>query len=242
MKLDPRSKSSSTRTYAYALGLAVVLGSLLGILGVAEPAAADLLILRGGGEIETDGPWRVDGRRVLFETPAGRYSSLRVSEVDLEASRERTRRTEAAERIPARETARPVRTEKPEPRWVITDDDVSTVPTARERPPVPRVVGDEDFDVLSLREEVDASGFHLVVRGTLVNGGSDYKSDLVVQVRLVDPRSGGHIATSPASLDTQDLPPGGATRFTARFPNTGPDSGMVQVQAVQAEDEAFFGS
>lgn len=55
---------------------------------VLPPAAdADTLVLVDGTRIETRGAYEVEGRRVTFTDAKGRLSMLRLSEVDLEASR-----------------------------------------------------------------------------------------------------------------------------------------------------------
>jgi hypothetical protein len=62
-------------------------GILLSLgLALAAAAGAERLPLKGGRWLETDGPWRVDGRRVVFRTPDGGLRSLPVSEVDLHAA------------------------------------------------------------------------------------------------------------------------------------------------------------
>ena len=69
----------------------------------AAPAAADWLVMKDGGRIETKGPWSVEGRRVLFTQPNGTLSVLRAEEVDLDQSAAVT----AAEVEAARKAAEP---------------------------------------------------------------------------------------------------------------------------------------
>lgn len=52
----------------------------------AASAGAEQLPLKGGRWLETDGPWRLDGRRVVFRTPDGALRSLPASDVDLGAA------------------------------------------------------------------------------------------------------------------------------------------------------------
>lgn len=54
--------------------------------GAATFCAADILVTRDGQQIETEGPWTVKGRQVVFTTPEGRLTSIRLTEVDMEAS------------------------------------------------------------------------------------------------------------------------------------------------------------
>lgn len=61
---------------------------LAACLVVLPPSAdADTLVLVDGTRIETRGAYEVEGRRVTFTDAKGRLSMLRLSEVDLEASR-----------------------------------------------------------------------------------------------------------------------------------------------------------
>ena len=52
-----------------------------------SPATADWLVTSTGELIETDGPWQVKGRTIVFTDAGGTLSSLRLDAVDLEASR-----------------------------------------------------------------------------------------------------------------------------------------------------------
>src|SRR5262245_62955767 len=77
---------------------AVVTAALLA-LAAAAPAAADWLVPRqGNGRVETKGPWQVKGKLVVFTLPDGKLSSLRLSEVDLDASGRATDEAAAAAR------------------------------------------------------------------------------------------------------------------------------------------------
>ena len=68
-----------------ALALAAILAA-----GPALPAKADWLVTREGARVETQGAWKVKGKLVVFHTSTGKLSSLRVAEVDLDASRRAT--------------------------------------------------------------------------------------------------------------------------------------------------------
>lgn len=57
---------------------------------LASAAHGDWLVTRDGHEIETQGPWRVEGSRVLFRSLGGTLHSIELSEVDLELSEELT--------------------------------------------------------------------------------------------------------------------------------------------------------
>ena len=57
---------------------------------LAGAALGDWLVTRDGHRIETEGPWRVEGARVLFHSLGGTLHSIELSEIDLEASRRLT--------------------------------------------------------------------------------------------------------------------------------------------------------
>ena len=117
-------------------------------LGVA--AAADELVTRDGQVVRTQGPWEVRGKLVVFELADGTLASMRLSEVDLEASEERARQAELrAQR--AREAARRPEPE-PEPRqavMVLTDRDVRHAPDLGE---VPETEGGPEDEVTGAAE------------------------------------------------------------------------------------------
>ncbi|HVS16639.1 MAG TPA: alginate export family protein [Thermoanaerobaculia bacterium] len=70
--------------------LRVLLGLALPLLAGSRPLAADWLVTRESEVIETVGPWRVQGSRVVFRRLHGPLVSLPVDSVDLEASRRYT--------------------------------------------------------------------------------------------------------------------------------------------------------
>ena len=89
------SGHSKHRTRLFLGGLATAAVALL-----ASPATGDWLVTTDGSRIETDGPWTERGRTVVFESD-GQLMSLRLADVDLEASRALTAEAEAAKRRPA---------------------------------------------------------------------------------------------------------------------------------------------
>lgn len=76
------------------LALLAALGAAA-TLSLATPGAAEVLVLRDGSRMEVKGVPRVEGRRVLFTTPAGVLALLPAAEVDLVAT-EAANRAEAA--------------------------------------------------------------------------------------------------------------------------------------------------
>ena len=93
---------------AFALLLSVVAGA---------PAAADVLVLRDGSRIETQGKWETKGRQLVFKTASGTLSAVRAAEVDLEASEQAT----AEALAPKAAEAKPV---EKKPVLVLTDKNV----------------------------------------------------------------------------------------------------------------------
>lgn len=104
-------------------GLSIVVGCLL-VLSFPGATAADWLVTREGQSIETQGPWKTKGRMVVFTNTAGLLLSMRLSEVDLEASetltRHRRQQAEAATEPSAPEAAEDTR----EPVLVLTNESV----------------------------------------------------------------------------------------------------------------------
>lgn len=98
------------------------------LLGLGLPAAADWLVVREGGRIETRGGWKVQGKMVVFTRADGTLSSLRLSEVDLPASEQATEAAKTAETAKAAAAADPAPKPQDEapakPRRVVTDKDL----------------------------------------------------------------------------------------------------------------------
>ncbi len=116
------SPLSSTRDRLTPALAVLWLGSLAlgGSLVFAGSAAADVLVTRHGQQIQTDGPWEVKGRQILFTSPEGRLSSVRLSEIDLEASELATHPPPEPEKVVEPEPA----PEPKEPILVLTDKDI----------------------------------------------------------------------------------------------------------------------
>lgn len=197
------------------------------LLGVAAgPATADWLVTRDGSRIETRGPWELKGKLVVFTHANGTLSSLRLSEVDLEASEVATEEAKAPP--PAPEPA--VREEK-KPVLVVTDADV---PKARKRPSqAPAGEGGEEAEaaepqvtVVSWTEVNEPDSFDIQIFGTLRNETREVATELAVVVRLLG-ADGGLLAEQPALLNVKSLAPGATTNFRALFPGVFSFSGIT---------------
>src|SRR5688572_4712455 len=81
-------------------------------LGASLPGAADWLVTREGGRVETKGTWTVKGKLVVFHTADGKLSSMRLADVDLDASRRATEEAVAAQAQAAAEPEKPAERKK----------------------------------------------------------------------------------------------------------------------------------
>lgn len=195
-------------------------------LAISSPGAADWLVTREGGRVETQGPWTVKGKLVVFHTADGKLSSLRLADVDLDASR---RATEEAVAAQAQAAAEPEKA--PEGRKsvrVITDKDVKQAEPpaeqaepaedqtdAGEKPAAP--AAGSGIVVETWNQERHPDDDHVLINGTLLNTSSATAADLKVNVMIYD-ESGGLMATSQAALAASALSPGQKAAFRAEFP------------------------
>lgn len=196
---------------------AIVAFLLVGM--AAAPAAADWLVTRDGSRIETRGPWELKGKLVVFTAANGTLSSLRLSEVDLEASEAATN---AAKAPPPDSEPEPAPPEDKEPVLVITDADV---PKARKREPQAPSAAEEgeaeaaepQVTVVSWTEVNEPGSFDVRIFGTLRNDTGEVATDLDVMVRLLS-SDGALLSQQPARLQSRNLAPGATTNFRAVFP------------------------
>ncbi len=184
------------------------------------PVRADWLVTRDGGRIETKGPWKVDGKRVVFSTLDGVFSSLRLAEVDLDASRQAT--AGAATVPPAPPPAPPKKSVR-----VLTDKDFS-----HPEPPADATVGETSAaDAKAPGDDAPAGPVQLAnwnqtynqeskaveITGSVRNAGTDIAAAVSLVVRLFDDRN-QPIAARQASLNTRSLKAGQSTSFSVTFP------------------------
>lgn len=201
------------------LALAAIL-----VTGAALPAGADWLVTREGARVETREAWKVKGKLVVFHTPAGKLSSLRVADLDLDASRRATEEAVAAaaqaaaepEKVPQRK--RSVR--------VITDQDVQRAepaleadvpPEGEEAAPARGPASGPGLVVEGWRQERDPEADHVLITGTLQNASSATSVDTRLKILIFD-ETGTLIASSQAALAKSALPAGERAEFKADFP------------------------
>lgn len=194
---------------------------------VSAPAAADWMVTRDGGRFEIKGTWKVDGKRVVFTLPNGTLSSLRLADVDLEASRKAT--TAALEA--AAEAERPQPPPPPRKVRVLTDKDFARAePPAGEANPAPATPGEQPstatpapealspVQVMDWKQQARPGSKEMEISGVVRNTGPEVATAVSLTVRLFD-EQGTLLALDEASLTTRALQPGQTTSFQVVFPD-----------------------
>ncbi|MEL7060626.1 MAG: hypothetical protein AAGN46_11415 [Acidobacteriota bacterium] len=187
---------------------------------VSTAAVADVLVLRDGSRIEIDGTWEERGRLIRFTTTDGQLSSVRASEVDLEASAEATRAAqEATARAATAEEEPAADAERPEPVLVLTDQDI-----ARAQPDVVAEAEDEvqegNLEVVTWTYDpaVEQSDAGYIITGRLRNNGATDVSSVQLFINLRGKGRDGEVIegiqiTGRAELDANRLAAGQEIAF-----------------------------
>lgn len=177
---------------------------------VAGPASADWLVTRQGARVETRGAWEVKGKLVVFRTPGGELASLRLAEVDLDASR---RTTAAAERaVRAVEEVRRRGPEKKPSVRAITDKDVRRVDSAAPAAG-PRLT------VTGYERTPDTESGTLVITGSLRNDSGVRVTEMNLSVQLLG-ADGQPVVAGQALLTATELDAGQQSGFRVEFPGS----------------------
>ena len=194
-----------------------VVGLLTGAILVAPPLHADWLVTADGTRIETRGPWEVRDGMVIFKLPDAGLSSMRLDQVNLEAS---AHLTEAAKAPPPPQPE--PEPKKVEPVLVLTDADVQRVyPTDPSEDPTtdadsqPEDTPAGRLDIANWRHEIEQDG--IVVWGRLANAGGRILGQIRLTVTLVD-ADDEVLATTKAVLTTTVLRAAQTSEFRAEFP------------------------
>lgn len=210
----------------------VLLLTGLGWAAVAAPAAADWLITRDGARLETRGPWKSQGKLVVFTTVEGNLASLRAEQLDLEASR---RATEEA-KLPPPATGEEGGAQE-ERRAVVSITDADIAKIARPKPPAgeaaatPSPGGTAPASTSPEAAAAAVSPVNVVnwqqldlndrtgveVSGLLRNDSDDIATETAVTVSAFD-EAGTQIANVEAVLVNSTIEPRGTTRFRAPLP------------------------
>lgn len=189
--------------------LPAVLAVLIAVVGTL-PLAAEWLVLKDGREIETKGPWTVDGRRITYTAMNGTFSAIRTDSVDLDKSRVRN------EPPPAKPEAAPA---PREPGLVVRQRDVSTA-RMPERSTGEEVEAPQDEDgriaVVEWDEVVVQTGTR--IEGRLRNDTQSTYLALSVQAELLG-EDGQALDSVRASLEKNWIGRGEILRFRADFEN-----------------------
>jgi hypothetical protein len=207
------------RAHCRMMSLHLVLVALVWL----EPLAArgDVLVTRDGHEVQTRGAWTVKGSLVQFTDAFGRFTSLRLEEVDVTASEKATK-----------EAARPPqgtegeehgeRGKEPQPAVrVLSDEDFGHVdPNPQEGPGEGgkgRHGGGSSRLVVTQWKEVEAQrAGGMAIRGAVRNASRDVLAEVGLVVNLVD-QDGQVLASQPARLESRTLKPGEMTGFQAEY-------------------------
>lgn len=207
--------------------LRTALGIVLGIVCLAGFAAADWIVTTDGERIETRGPWTVDGRLIKLTLTNGELASMRVSSVDLEASRRLSEASTASakevETPPEQKTAESPRRAK----ISLTDKDFTTIRRPRytersEDTEAEGETGDEASETASalaviVSEDAQDPEGGTVLSGILANRSSNAVANVTLTVRLFDVED-QLLAETVAELSSPSLSPNGRASFRARFP------------------------
>lgn len=199
-----------SRRLAAGLALAAAL-----LATTVKPGAADWLVTRGGTRVETRGAWQVKGKLVVFHTADGTLSSLRLAEVDLDASRRATAEAVRARR--AAETTAAQAPAKKAPVLVLTDDNVRHVETGASTPAAASPAA-PSFAVSNWERSPEVDGKDVVITGTLQNTSGMGATEVTLSVQLLD-ASGQVTATGQATLTSTVLGPGQRSGFRVAFPD-----------------------
>ncbi len=201
-------------------GLLVALGALLAL-----PASGDWLVTRDGAKVETKGPWKVKGGTVVFTLPSGTLSSLRLAEIDLDASS-----------LATAEARRPQQTPKMQPPTsrksavVLTDKDIPRAAPLPAPPATPEAAAEsvEDteerpaadqpkLEIASWKQVDNADIDGLEIVGEIQNAGQDLAFGVGVVVTLLD-EDGSQIASADGFVTEKSLAPRTRAGFRALFP------------------------
>jgi len=185
------------------------------------PAGADWLVMKDGSTLETKGPWKVDGRRVVFTQPNGTLSAIRAEEVDLDGSAAETARVvEAATKPPAPPPPAPLK----EPIMVLTEKDF---PPVVEGAPAPSAEGAaagtetaasaSGLQVATWQKVQSGGGDGVEVFGTIRNSGTTSVTSPTIMVMIYSD-DGGLLATNDGTVNAAAIPPGGSANFRVAFP------------------------
>jgi hypothetical protein len=197
--------------------------ALAALLLAASPSAADWLVTHAGGRVETQGAWQVKGKLVVFTQADGTLASLRLTDVDLEASAKAT--ATAAAEAPATAQAAP---EAPRKKLaVVTDANLvrtkkALAATTEEdgekkdkKEPASKPAGTVSVGSWTRVERPGGDGIE--IQGALQNNTDKIAANVGVEVQLFN-EAGERIGTAVAIVNSPSIQPNGLVGFRATFP------------------------
>jgi len=201
--------------------------ALAALLLASGAARADWLLTRDGARVETKGPWKVDGRRVVFTQPDGTLAMLRTEEVDLDGS---AAATAEAIRLATTPPAPPA---KREPVIRLTEKDIPPMEPSEEEAPASAEgeggLSSSGLEVISWDKTANATGDGLEIFGTIRNQGADMVTSPTVLVAIYD-EEGGLLGTNNGVVNAPSVQPGKTVNFRVAFPGI-PDFAAVKFDA-----------
>ncbi|MEM7480609.1 MAG: FxLYD domain-containing protein [Acidobacteriota bacterium] len=197
------------RTRWFALVLIVALW--------APVASADILVLKDGTAVQTEGEWEVKGRLVVFTSAAGTLSSMRLTEIDLDASRQATQEALRAAMAPPAESSPE---ERPKAVLVLKDGDVpKAVPPAADGEANEKAVegtASGTVEVIEWNVDLPSDRDGAVVSGRLRNNGSTIAVGIQLEVLAYD-SDGTLLGKMAADVVRRPVAPGRVVDFEALF-------------------------
>ena len=219
MGMKTRHTTFPTRAQSFRIGL--VLGLLIALPGL--PIAADWLVTQDGDRVETRGPWEIKGKLVVFTLPDGTLSSMRLTDVDLDASQELTNSKDVSS-APVATTS-----QRRDATIVITDSDVAHVAaeapsSAAERQQAgtearaeqAAAASGEDLTVAEWNQEYDDAIDGVVLTGSIENRSPNLHTEITLQVMLYN-TDGSLAGRAAATVDNILLRAGESSSFRAAF-------------------------
>jgi hypothetical protein len=188
----------------------------------AAPLAADWLVTRDGGRIETKGKWKIEGAKVVFTLPNGTIGMMRKSEVDLDASSVASAETPKA---PAAE-AKKATEAKRAPVLTLTDKDIpratpaADAPADGPAPPPPSTPGAKRVEatqvVVQYWRQSQAPTGGTEISGLIKNAGTSIAIGVSVEIEAKDPT--GKVHKAIGFLEKTSLLQYRETTFSAILP------------------------
>jgi hypothetical protein len=197
---------------------ALAAAALLSALTLPGAAIGDILVMRDGTQVVTDGPWTAKGRQIVFNLPNGQLSAVRASEVDIARSEQATREAAAPKPVAPSPQAVAAQQARKKPVLVLTDKDIPQAnPEVFAESPAglalaeSLAVVDSGFDALQ-----GDTAFRIV--GAVVNNGiGEAQGVRVIATLSGNAASGAKRVYCEAALD-RPLPSGERAEFVCDVP------------------------